>query len=451
MWRGRIRAAAYRGAVPAAFAIVRSVFLNRLYVSGRARSTARLKNMLARAVKKDWKGNNGGRGADEDPRKGKDELRRIAEEQSALRRLATLVARGVSPSEIFGAVATEMGHLLEIDYTAISRFECDDTMTVVANWSSSSVRDRVPSVGSNWPIKGSVAEQVLRVKGPARMRTDAPGAGKLATWGAERGIKSVVGCPIVVEGRIWGMLVVLSIAFEQQPEATEARVSQFIELVSTAIANAESRAALAASRARIVAACDTTRRRIERNLHDGAQQRLLSLTLDLQTALEQVSPNDEHLREKLTEITHGMTGLIGDLQEISRGLHPAVLAKDGLKVALKTLARRSPVPVTLDLRADRRLDESVEVAVYYIVSEALTNAAKHARASEVKVDLEIGSRAVLLTVRDDGIGGVDPEGGSGLTGLKDRVEALNGTIQITSPPGLGTSLRAAIPCAAAGQ
>jgi signal transduction histidine kinase len=215
--------------------------------------------------------------------------------------------------------------------------------------------------------------------------------------------------------------------------------------VATAIANAESRAELAASRARVVAAADETRRRIERDLHDGTQQRLVSLGLDLRSAETMVPPEQTELRAQLSRATKGLGDVVENLQEISRGIHPAILSKGGLGPAIKTLARRSAVPVQLDLRAERRLPERIEVAAYYIVSEALTNAAKHAHASVVHVDVKAQDAVVRLSIRDDGIGGADPTQGSGLIGLRDRVETVGGRIEIASPAGTGTSLLVTIP------
>jgi len=215
--------------------------------------------------------------------------------------------------------------------------------------------------------------------------------------------------------------------------------------VDTAIANAENLTELTASRARVVAAADETRRRIERDLHDGAQQRLVSLSLALQAAQAAVPPRLGELEGELERVAKGLAGVLDDLQEMARGIHPAILARGGLEPALKTLARRCTVPVELDVRGVARLPERVEVAAYYVVAEALTNAAKHAHASVVHVDVEAADRFLGLRVRDDGSGGADPARGTGLVGLKDRVEALGGTITVHSPVGAGTSLRAEFP------
>jgi signal transduction histidine kinase len=226
---------------------------------------------------------------------------------------------------------------------------------------------------------------------------------------------------------------------------TEGRLAQFTELLATAIANAESRAALAASRARMVAATDQARRRIERNLHDGTQQRLVSLGLEVRAVQAAVPPQLEALQRDLSRVAEGLDSVFEELREISHGIHPAILSERGLGPALTGLARRSSVRVELDLRLDRRLPEPVEVAAYYVASEALTNAAKHAEASLVKLEVEAHEAMVQLAVRDDGIGGADLDKGSGLVGLRDRIEALGGTLQVTSPAGAGTTLLIEIP------
>jgi signal transduction histidine kinase len=274
---------------------------------------------------------------------------------------------------------------------------------------------------------------------------DAPGA--LSVLARQLGIRSGVAGAIVVEGRVWGMIAAVWTEPGRLPAGIEGRLAQFTELVATAIANADSRAELSASRARVVAAADETRRRIERDLHDGTQQRLVSLALDVRGAEASVPSELVELRAQLSHVAEGLTGALADLQEVSRGIHPAILSKGGLGAALKALARRSSVHVELDLSAGRRLSESVEVAVYYLVSEALTNVAKHAHASVVHVDLVAGDAVVQLSVRDDGVGGARPEKGSGLIGLRDRIEALGGKIDIASPEGKGTTLLVEIPLA----
>jgi signal transduction histidine kinase len=258
-----------------------------------------------------------------------------------------------------------------------------------------------------------------------------------------------VGVAITVDEGVWGAAIIGSTQPDPLPPDTEARIGDFSDLVATAIANAATRAELTASRARIVAAADDARRRIERDLHDGAQQRLVSLGLQLRLAETAVPPDLPPLREQLGAIVSGLTGVSADLQEISRGIHPAILSKGGLGPALKTLARRSAVPVDLDLDlgVDRRLPDSIEVGAYYVVSEALTNAAKHARASVVNVSVEAEGADLHLWIRDDGIGGADSRKGSGIIGLIDRVETLGGTMTIQSLARRGTSLLVTIPIA----
>ena len=232
---------------------------------------------------------------------------------------------------------------------------------------------------------------------------------------------------------------------QRLPPDTEARLGAFTELVATAIANAESRAELTASRARIVAAADKTRRQIERDLHDGAQQQLVSLVLRVRAAHAAVPAELVELKSELDRVAEGLASFLEGLQEISSGIHPAILAKGGLGPALKTLARRSPIPVKLELRAEAPLPERVEVAAYYVVSETLTNAAKHAHASLINVEMQTADGALHLRVRDDGAGGADPTRGSGLIGLKDRVETLGGTITVQSPTGAGTTVHVELP------
>ncbi|GAA4585567.1 hypothetical protein GCM10023194_28610 [Planotetraspora phitsanulokensis] len=369
----------------------------------------------------------------------------VAEEQAALRRVATLVAGGADPSEVFNAVTREMGRIMGTRYTDMNRFEPDGTLTVLSHWDDHGCRDHFVPLGSRRPIEDMpVAKLVWHTRKPARRSTDDDdAAGEFLRRAREWALGSVVGSPIMVENQLWGVMIAFSRAEDPQPEAIEERMMKFTELLGTAIANAQSRAELTASRARIIAAADESRRRIERDLHDGAQQRLVTLGLELRAA-EAIVPPD--LKSHLSHMVEGLAGAIEDLQELSRGLHPGMLSKGGLCPALKMLARRSSVPVELDVGNVRTQPERVEAAVYYIVSEALTNAAKHAQASVVHIDLSVDDTAVRLRVRDDGIGGADPRNGSGLIGLKDRVAVIGGDMEISSPVGSGTSLLVTIPC-----
>jgi len=373
----------------------------------------------------------------------RDELSVLADQQAALRHVATLVARGVSPSEVFSAVVVEMARCLHAGHSAVYRY-ADDALVPLAVSHADGLQP-LPK-GLRLRLEGdNVAARVLATGGPTRIdRNDdapAPHAGRMRGLG----IHSAVGVPIIVDGRAWGAAVVGSLRPEPLPPNTETRMSDFADLVSTAIANAATRAELIASRARIVTAADEGRRRLERDLHDGAQQRLVALGLQTRLAEASTPPEMPALKQQLSDIVSALAGVTTELQEISRGIHPAILSKGGLGPALKTLARRSAVPVTLDLTIDRRLPDSVEVGAYYVVSEALTNAAKHSRASEVAVCGQTKDHTLLLSIRDDGIGGADVGNGSGLLGLRDRVEALGGRMRINSPAGSGTSLDVTIP------
>jgi signal transduction histidine kinase len=287
---------------------------------------------------------------------------------------------------------------------------------------------------------------VLRTERPALIEDYANATGELAARMRQTGIRSAAGAPIVVDGRLWGVIVAGSIQPEPLPAGAELRIAAFTELLGTAVANADSRAELTASRARIVTAADETRRRIERDLHDGVQQRLVSLGLELRT-VQGAMPPDDQFRAQLTHTVSGLAGALEDLVEISRGIHPAILSRGGLAPALQTLARRSAVPVNLEVPAGTRLPAPVEVAAYYVVSEALTNTAKHAHASAVHVAVEARDGVLELSIRDDGSGGADPTRGSGLIGLTDRVHALGGTFEVASPVGHGTTLLVTLPIA----
>jgi signal transduction histidine kinase len=366
------------------------------------------------------------------------ELARLAQEHAALRRVATLVARGTPAEELFAAVVEEVAQVLPVEFAAMGRYEPDGTMTAVAT--SSQVGDRFP-VGSRWPLEGKNVSRHVRETGrPARIDSYADASDPLGAAIREDGVGSGVGTPVIVEGRLWGVMTARSRPQQPLPADTEARLANFTELVATAIANADSRAALAASRARIVAAADEARRRIERDLHDGIQQRLVSLGLEVRAAQATVPPQLGELHGTLSRVVEELASVFDELREISHGIHPAILSQGGLEPALRALRRRSVVPVELDLHAERRLPEPVEVATYYVVCEGLANAAKHAHASVVNVELDTHDATLRLAIRDDGIGGADPGHGSGLLGLSDRIEALGGTLEVISPAGRGTTL-----------
>ncbi|MBE1550584.1 signal transduction histidine kinase [Mycobacterium sp. OAS707] len=327
------------------------------------------------------------------------EAERIAERQAALRRVATAVAQGLPAGDVFATVTTELAHALHAEHAALFRHEADGTVVLVAESGGKST-----SVG----------------------RT----------------------APIVVDGHQWGVAVVSSSRAQPLPSDTDARLADFARLVAMAIANAQARSDLTSSRMRIVTAADDARRRLERDLHDGAQQRLVSLALKARMTEVSLPDWQNAVREQLNEIVQGLGDICEELRAISRGIHPAILSKGGLGPALRSLACRSVVPVDLNVDVPCRLPDRVEVAAYYVVAEALTNTARHARADEVKIRVQAVDGQLNLMISDDGAGGADPSNGSGLTGLVDRVEAVGGHLWVDSPVGVGTSLAASIPCAA---
>jgi len=377
-------------------------------------------------------------------RTSRDELRRIADEQAELRQLATLVAHGVPPTEVLDAVARGMVRILKATHAVVIRYEPAGTASIVGAWDQEGLPAAVPR-GWHWAAeKGTVSELVWRTGRPGRINGYA-GSGELSTRLRERGIVSCVGCPITVNCRLWGAVIASSSAPEPLPAGTEERMREFTELAAAAIANAQSHADLKASRARVVTAADQTRRRIERDLHDGTQQRLVAIGFEIRAIQATVPPALTQLKEQLAHTGHTVDEALTDLQEISRGVHPAILAKGGLQPALAALARRCPVAVRLNVCLKGRLTECLEVAVYYVVSEALTNVAKHAHASVAQVEVTMDGKMIRLSLCDDGAGGADPACGSGLIGLIDRVDSLGGRLKIVSPVGQGTALIAEIP------
>ena len=373
------------------------------------------------------------------------EFRRIADEQAALRRVATLVARGAAPAIVFEAVAIEVGTVFPAaDRALVGRYTPDASIEFVGGWSRAG---EVDWVGTSVRLGGhNVATTVFESNLSARVDHYPKDDATAATGFARRsGARSSAGAPISVEGRLWGVIIVASVREAGLPLGTEDKLAGFTELVATAIANTQAREELGASRARIVAAADQARRRIERDVHDGAQQRLVTLGLQLRAAQASVPPGLVELRAELDRAATEATDAMEELREIATGIHPAVLTEGGLRPALKALARRAPIPVDLQIDVSRRLHEQVEITTYYVTAEALTNAAKHARASSVTVEVESADGVVRVSVRDDGAGGAKFAGGTGLVGLKDRVEALGGSICLESPRGGGTRLSVELP------
>jgi PAS domain S-box-containing protein len=374
------------------------------------------------------------------------ENRMLTNEQAALRRVATLVAEGHEAGRLFDAVAVEVGRLLSADATRLLRFKEDGAACVVGSYGAS---DAEIGLGSHVSLDGGqLWGRIAQGRSPELTVRPRNGSNTLATSLLAVGIAGAVAVPIVVSGRPWGAIVAAWKHPDMAGGDTEIRLAQFTELVATAVANAESGAELAASRRRIVATADEARRRIERDLHDGAQQRLVSTVMALGMVRQELGdaegPVAELVEEALANAQRGMD----EVRELARGIHPRILSNGGLGPALETLARRSPIPVTVDKQTDARLPENVEVAAYYVASEALTNAAKHAHASAVRITVDVDDRSIVLTIRDDGVGGADPSRGSGLIGLHDRVAALGGALEVHSEPGAGTILTAQIPVAA---
>jgi signal transduction histidine kinase len=340
--------------------------------------------------------------------------------QAALRRVATAVAQGVPPGDVFSTVTTELANALRAEHAALFRYEPDGSAVLVAVHDESGVPPI--SVGEHFRIEGdNVAARVLR-------------EGRTA--------------PIVVDGWEWGVALVSSCHGQPFPPDTEARLTDFAKLVAMAVANAQAQSDLTASRARIVTAADDARRRLERDLHDGAQQRLVSLALKTRMTELSLPAGQDAIKAQLAEIVQGLGDVSEELRTISRGIHPAILSKGGLGPALRSLACRSVVPVELDVDVPGRLPDRVEVAAYYVVAEALTNTARHAHAAEIRVSVKAADGHLDLMVSDDGAGGADLANGSGLIGLVDRVAAVGGHLRVSSPAGVGTSLAATIPCAA---
>jgi PAS domain S-box-containing protein len=369
------------------------------------------------------------------------EIGQLAQEQRALRRVATLVASEASPERVFTAVSAECARVLGVNASAVFRFQGDDTATIVGRHT----RDDVGTfaIGERIPAtEESTIGRVLRTAAPARIDDWTAAAGDVADRVLQAGYRSTASAPILVAGNIWGAVTIGST--EALPPDSETRLAAFCELVSLAVASAQAREDLHASRARVVKAGDEQRRKLERNLHDGAQQRLVSVALKLRTVRAQFGSNPAGAAALLEEAAHELDTGLEELREIARGLHPGALMAHGLCRALEALAERLSIPIAIACPSNR-LPDHVEAAAYYIVSEALTNIAKHAEASRAEVAIEIDGDFLRFEIIDDGRGGADPTGGTGILGLRDRAEALGGTLFVVSPPGRGTVVTAALP------
>jgi signal transduction histidine kinase len=375
-----------------------------------------------------------------------DRLQWILEEERALRRIAALVAHGGAPPGLLGAVAGEVGALLGAEYTIIDRYDPGGTLATVARWSASGVAG--PPPGARRPVEnGSIEDVVLRTERATRAAaTDesGPAGGLIGSWARAHDLGQLVCCAIMAGEEVWGTLTVLLRSADPPAEGAEHLMSEFAGLTGTAIVRAEEHAALLASRARLVGAADAERRRIERKLHDHAQQRLVSLALELRTIEAGIPAGRHRLREHLADAARGLSAITEELQDVARELYPPMIARGGLGAALRALGRRSRIPVEFDITGES-VPERVALTVYRIVDEALTNAASYARATLVQVELRIRDGYARFALRDDGVGGAGPRPGSGLSRLIDRVEAVGGSMLVDSPAGGGTTVRAAIP------
>jgi signal transduction histidine kinase len=369
------------------------------------------------------------------------EVSRLAEQHAALRRVATLVAREPSPAEVFARVAEEVARVLHVHVTRLFRYEPDGTGTVVGAWGE---LDAGMSIGTEMTLEGdSVTALVLRTGRPSRMESYARASGSIAAYARGEGYSSAVGSPIVVEGRLWGAVIAATREAEPLPADAESRIGEFTELVATAISNIEARSELAASRARIVAATDDERRRLVRDLHDGAQQRLVHTVITVKLARRALQNEDEAAPALVTEALEQAERATVELRELAHGILPSVLTGGGLRAGVEALASRMSVPVENRVAVDR-LPAAVEATAYFVVAEALTNVTKHAGAGHAEVRARIEDGTLALQVRDDGRGGARP-GGPGLVGLADRLAAIEGKLQVESPADGGTLIAAVIP------
>jgi signal transduction histidine kinase len=368
------------------------------------------------------------------------ESERLNEEQAALRRVATLVARESPPGEIFMVVAAELARLLGVEEMWMIRYE-HGTATIVGSWGD---LDDAPPVGTRERLGGeNVTTLVFRTGRTARIDDYADATGELAPDLRGSGIRSAVGGPLVVDGKIWGAMIAASHQAAPLPAATEARIVEFTELVATSIANVQARADLAASRARLVEATDEERRRVVRDLHDGAQQRLVHTVITLKLALRALDRGEEGGPTLVSEAIEQTDRAMAELHELAQGILPTILTRDGLRAGVESVASRMPVPVGIDVEP-ARLPAAVESTAYFVVAETLTNVAKHARAASAEVSAHVERGALRIEVRDDGVGGARSDG-SGLRGLADRLAVLDGRLAVVTPPDGGTLVTAEIP------
>jgi PAS domain S-box-containing protein len=366
---------------------------------------------------------------------------RLTEEQAALRRVATLVAHGAAPADVFDAVAAEMERVLDADGVTVSRYEPDSEVTVLAH---RGVDVRKVRPGSRWNHEGENETSIVRrTERPARMQAYRGTHGPIAELVEVLGVQATVAAPIVVEGRLWGVIIAYWRGDEPPPAGTEERMSQFAQLLETAVANADSRDQLTASRARLVTEADDARRRVVRDLHDGAQQRLVHAIITLKLALRAMRANDEEAEELASEALEQAEQGNVELRELAHGILPAALTRGGLRAGVDAVVEHLDLPVEVRVPAGRFAAE-IEASAYFIVAEALTNVVKYARATRADVTASVKDGMLRVEVRDDGVGGANPEG-HGLLGLRDRATALGGRLDVESPDRRGTLVTATLP------
>jgi signal transduction histidine kinase len=338
----------------------------------------------------------------------------------------------------------EAAEALGVNTATLVRYEASHMVTVLGGWSATG--DLLFPVGSAIDIgDGSALVEVYRT-GEAQRVTYAKDAGRLIEDLRSHGYRSSMAAPVKLGGGLWGALVASSVDERPLPEGSEQRLGDFADLFAQALASADAHDKLAASRARIVGAGDAERRRLERNLHDGAQQRLVSLALQLRLTQSALERRPEAVAGLLEEAQAELARALDELRELARGIHPAILTDRGLGPALEAILARAPLPVELTELPEERLPEPVEAAVYYVVAETITNIAKHAKATSATVSVTLANKTARVVITDDGIGGADPAGGTGLRGLADRIEALDGDLRVDSPDAGGTRIEAQIPC-----
>jgi signal transduction histidine kinase len=369
------------------------------------------------------------------------EVERLVEEQAALRRVATLVAQGAAPTAVFEAAAAEMATLLKADGITLCRYEPGGEVTVLAHRGPEAAQ--IPP-GTRVRHDGrSVSATVRRTHRPARLDSYSESGGAIGQVIQGLRFRSGVGAPIILDGRLWGVAVANWVGDTVSPPDTEERVAQFTQLLETALANADSRDQLTASRVRLLTEADSARRRVVRDLHDGTQQRLVHTIVTLKLAQRALQRDSAEAASLIAAaIEHAQRGN-AELRELAHGMLPTALTKGGIASGVQTIVARLELPVVVDLPTERYSAE-IEASTYFIISEALTNVVKHSQASAAEVRVGTVDGVLRVEVRDNGTGGADATG-HGLVGINDRVIALGGRLRVESPAGGGTRLVATLP------